>query len=179
MPASEMESLRRSVSHWGMVEPLVVRRSNQLVIGGNQRLETAKALGMAAVPVVYVELSDAEAKALNLALNRIRGEWDLPKLGELLEDLQRLPEIDESLTGFSGDEIDALLAELDTIGPPIPGRRASRRRRRRCKHGGSKPRRESARESYGSWGGTGSTAGIAWHREGSSVSAIARRSTWC
>ena len=113
MPASEMESLRRSVSHWGMVEPLVVRRSDQLVIGGNQRLETAKALGMAAVPVVYVELSDAEAKALNLALNRIRGEWDLPKLGELLEDLQRLPEIDETLTGFDGDEIDALLAELE------------------------------------------------------------------
>ncbi len=120
MPASEMESLRRSVSHWGMVEPLVVRRSDQLVIGGNQRLETAKALGMAAVPVVYVELSDAEAKALNLALNRIRGEWDLPKLGELLEDLQRLPEIDESLTGFSGDEIDALLAELERDRAPDP-----------------------------------------------------------
>ena len=113
MPASEMESLRRSVAHWGMVEPLVVRRSDQLVIGGNQRLETAKALGMVAVPVAYVEMSDAEAKALNLALNRIRGEWDLPKLGELLEDLQRLPEIDETLTGFSGDEVDALLAELE------------------------------------------------------------------
>ena len=120
MPASEMESLRRSVSHWGMVEPLVVRRSDQLVVGGNQRLETAKALGMVTVPVVYVELPDAEAKALNLALNRIRGEWDLPKLGELLEDLQRLPEIDESLTGFSGDEVDALLAELERDRAPDP-----------------------------------------------------------
>jgi len=96
-----------------MVEPLVVRRSDHLVIGGHQRLAAAKALGMAMVPVVYVELSDAEAKALNLALNRIRGEWDLPKLGELLEDLQRLPEIDETLTGFGGDEVDALLAELE------------------------------------------------------------------
>ncbi|NIM05569.1 MAG: ParB N-terminal domain-containing protein, partial [Armatimonadetes bacterium] len=113
MAAEEMESLRRSVSHWGMVEPLVVRRSDQLVIGGHQRLEAAKALGMAAVPVVYVELSDVEAKSLNLALNRIRGEWDLPKLGELLEDLQRLPEVDEALTGFDGKEIDALLADLE------------------------------------------------------------------
>ena len=99
---------------------MVVRRSDQLVIGGNQRLETAKALGMAAVPVVYVELSDAEAKALNLALNRIRGEWDFPKLGELLEDLQRLPEIDEALTGFGGEEIDALLAELERDRAPDP-----------------------------------------------------------
>jgi len=120
MAPEEMESLRRSVSHWGMVEPLVVRRSDQLVIGGNQRLETAKALGMSTVPVVYVELSDAEAKALNLALNRIRGEWDLPKLGELLEDLQRLPEIDETLTGFGGDEVDALLAELERDRAPDP-----------------------------------------------------------
>jgi len=120
MPASEMESLRRSVSHWGMVEPLVVRRSDQLVIGGHQRLEAGRALGMVTVPVVYVELSDAEAKALNLALNRIRGEWDLPKLGELLEDLQRLPEIDESLTGFSGEEVDALLAALERDRAPDP-----------------------------------------------------------
>jgi DNA modification methylase len=103
-----------------MVEPLVVRRSDQLVIGGNQRLETAKALGMVTVPVVYVEMSDAEARALNLALNRIRGEWDLPKLGELLEDLQRLPEIDETLTGFGGEEIDALLAELERDRAPDP-----------------------------------------------------------
>jgi DNA modification methylase len=120
MPASEMESLCRSVSHWGMVEPLVVRRSDHLVIGGHQRLEAAQALGMATVPVVYVALSDAEAKALNLALNRIRGEWDLPKLGELLEDLQRLPEVDESLTGFGGEEIDALLAELERERAPDP-----------------------------------------------------------
>jgi DNA modification methylase len=115
-----MQKLVRSIQQFGMVEALVVRRSDQLVIGGHQRLEAAKALGMAAVPVVYVELSDAEAKALNLALNRIRGEWDLPKLGELLEDLQRLPEIDESLTGFDGDEIDALLAELERDRAPDP-----------------------------------------------------------
>jgi DNA modification methylase len=120
MPASEMDSLRRSVSHWGMVEPLVVRRSDQLVIGGHQRLEAAKALGMATVPVVYVELSDAEAKALNLALNRIQGEWDLPRLGELLEDLQRLPDIDEGLTGFGAEEIDSLLADLERDRAPDP-----------------------------------------------------------
>jgi len=120
MAEEEMQKLVRSIQEFGMVEPLVVRRSDHLVIGGHQRLEAAKALGMAAVPVVYVELSDPEAKALNLALNRIRGEWDIPKLGELLEDLQRLPEIDEALTGFGGDEIDALLAELERDRAPDP-----------------------------------------------------------
>jgi len=120
MAEDEIQKLVRSVQEFGMVEPLVVRRSDHLVIGGHQRLAAAKALGMAMVPVVYVELSDVEAKALNLALNRIRGEWDMPKLGELLEDLQRLPEIDEALTGFGGGEIDALLAELERDRAPDP-----------------------------------------------------------
>jgi DNA modification methylase len=113
MPALEMQKLIRSIQQFGMVEPLVVRRSDQLVIGGHQRLEAAKALGMTKVPVVYVELSDAEATALNLALNRIQGEWDLPKLGELLDELRLLPDFDVAVTGFDGPEIDELLAELE------------------------------------------------------------------
>jgi len=120
MAEEERQKLVRSIQQFGMVEPLVVRRTDHLVIGGHQRLEAAKALGMAAVPVVYVELSDSEARALNLALNRIQGEWDLPKLGQLLEDLQRLPEIDETLTGFDAEEIDALLAELERDRAPDP-----------------------------------------------------------
>jgi DNA modification methylase len=113
MPASEMQKLIRSIRQFGLVEPLVVRRSDQLVIGGHQRLEAAKALGMTKVPVVYVELSDAEATALNLALNRIQGEWDLPKLGELLDELRLLPDFDVTLSGFDGPEIEDLLAELE------------------------------------------------------------------
>jgi DNA modification methylase len=113
MPASEMAKLVRSIQEFGLVEPLVVRRSDQLVIGGHQRLQAAKALGMAKVPVVYVELSDAEAKSLNLALNRISGEWDLPKLGELLDELRDLPDFDVTLSGFDDGEIDDLLSELE------------------------------------------------------------------
>jgi DNA modification methylase len=113
MAEAEMRKLTRSIETFGLVEPLVVRRSDQLVIGGHQRLDAAKALGMARVPVVYVELSDAQAKALNLALNRIQGEFDLPKLGELLDELRELPDFDVALTGFDGPEIDDLLAELE------------------------------------------------------------------
>jgi ParB-like chromosome segregation protein Spo0J len=81
MCESEMAKLMRSIQQFGMVEPLVVRRSDRLVVGGNQRLEAARALGLEQAPVVLVELSDAEAKALNLALNKIQGTWDLPRLG--------------------------------------------------------------------------------------------------
>jgi len=120
MVEGERERLKRSIRNFGFVEPLVVRRSDQLVIGGHQRLEAARALGMNEVPVVYVELSDAEAKALNLALNRIQGEWDLPRLGELLEELRVLPDFDETLTGFGPEEIEDILADLEREQMPAP-----------------------------------------------------------
>ncbi len=116
----EMAGLRRSISQWGLVQPLVVRRADDTIIGGHQRWEAAKALGHQRVPVVYVDLSEAEAKALNLALNRIQGEWDLPKLGELLAELRELPDLDETLTGFDGPEIETLLADLERQQLPPP-----------------------------------------------------------
>jgi DNA modification methylase len=120
MEEAELAKLKRSIQEFGLVEALVVRRSDQLVVAGHKRLEASRALGMAAVPVVYVELSDAEAKALNLALNRIQGEWDLPKLGELLEELRELADFDETLSGFGVGEIEDLLAELEREAMPAP-----------------------------------------------------------
>jgi DNA modification methylase len=120
MSATEMAKLKRSIQEFGLVEPLVVRRSDHLVIGGHQRLEAARELGLTRVPIVYVEVTDAQAKTLNLALNRIQGEWDLPKLGELLDELQALPEFDITLSGFDAEEVDALLAGLERERAPDP-----------------------------------------------------------
>ena len=113
MAPEEMAKLRRSLQTYGLAEPLVVRKADDTVIGGHQRLEAARALGLKTVPVVYVDLSEPEAKALNLALNRIQGEWDLPKLGELLAELRDLPDSDETLSGFDPKEMDQILADFE------------------------------------------------------------------
>ncbi len=120
MPEPEMAKLIRSIKQFGLVEPLVVRRQDDTVIGGHQRLEAAKALGLKRVPVTFVDVSEAQAKALNLALNKIHGGWDLPKLGELLQELRDLPDLDESLSGFDEREIETLLAELERQQLPAP-----------------------------------------------------------
>ena len=120
MPEVEMAKLRRSIETFGLVEPIVVRKADHTVIGGHQRLEAARALGLKTVPVVYVDVSVAQAQALNLALNRISGEWDLPKLGELLEELRNLPDLDETLSGFDTQEMDTLLADLERQQQPQP-----------------------------------------------------------
>jgi len=103
-----------------VVEPLVVRRSDRLVIGGNQRLAAVRIVGLETVPVVFIQISDVEARILNLALNRIQGTWDLPKLGELLEELTDLPDLDVDLTGFDLPEIDDLLSDLERQAAPSP-----------------------------------------------------------
>jgi len=113
MPADEMRKLQRSLQQWGFVEPLVVRREDMSVIGGHQRLEAARMLGLIQVPVVFVDIDEHQAKALNIALNKIHGDWDLPKLGELLQELRDLPDLDETLTGFDAKEMEQLLAELE------------------------------------------------------------------
>ncbi len=120
MPEADLARLGRSIETFGMVEPLVVRRSDQLVIGGHQRLLAAQHLGLTQVPVVYVEVGDTEAKALNVALNKIQGTWDLPKLGALLEELADLPDFDVSLTGFELPQIGDLLADLERKAAPSP-----------------------------------------------------------
>ena len=108
----EYEALRRSLSRWGMVEPVVVNRRTNTVVGGHQRIDAIESLegGDHEVPVIWVDLSENEEKALNLALNRISGDWEWAGVAKLLEELADDPD-DELLrmTGFSPAEIEPLL----------------------------------------------------------------------
>jgi len=113
MSSQELEKLKRSISEFGFVEPVVARKADNTILGGHQRWEAAKRLGLKTVPVVYVDVSPDQAKLLNLALNRITGEWDLPQLGHLLEELKGLPDLDETLSGFDEKEMESLLADLE------------------------------------------------------------------
>lgn len=120
MAEADRAKLRRSIERFGFVEPVVARRPDRVMIGGHQRWLVAKEMGLTTVPVVFVEVSDAEARALNLALNKISGEWDLPRLGELLEDLRALPDFDHTLSGFDDREIEEILTELERDTMPDP-----------------------------------------------------------
>jgi hypothetical protein len=109
MPDTQKIALHRSREHWGYVEPLVVRQGNE-VVGGNQRLDEALTSDLKEVPVIRIRVNDTEAKALNLALNKIHGEWNEELLAPILAELRGLPEID--LTGFQPAEIDKLIREV-------------------------------------------------------------------
>jgi len=105
---TEYEKLKRSITEFGYVEPVVWNRTTGNVVGGHQRLTVLKDLGQTEVDCVIVELDEKHEKALNVALNKIQGEWDKDKLAELLTELDG-SEFDVSLTGFDAAEIDELL----------------------------------------------------------------------
>ena len=111
----DLAALQRSLRFFGTVEPIVVNRRSGHIVGGHQRVRAAEAEGIEALPVVYVDLDDSSEKQLNLALNRISGEWDLEKLAAVLGDLERAG-ADLGLTGFTDAEIEELTRGLDEPG---------------------------------------------------------------
>lgn len=79
MTKKERADLTESLRRFGFAEPIVVNRRKgreNVVVGGHQRLEIAKGLGLDTIPCVYVELDEKRERELNLRLNRNLGEWD-------------------------------------------------------------------------------------------------------
>jgi ParB-like nuclease domain len=112
MPEQQMEALQASIQQFGLVEPLIVNKTTNRIVGGHQRLTAAKATGgVATLPAVIVELSEAEETALNLSLNKVRGIWDYDKLSTLLQEISAE---DLGITGFTDIDVEAIVR----VAPP-------------------------------------------------------------
>lgn len=110
----EMKKLCRSLKEFGFVDPIIARKSDRMVIGGHQRIKAAEKLKWADdIPVVFLDgISDDRAALLNIALNKISGEWDWSSLGDLFGELDT-GDVDLELSGFDTDEIKRLMEGLD------------------------------------------------------------------
>lgn len=112
---AEYEKLKRSIEQFGYVEPVIWNKTTGRVVGGHQRLKVLIDMGMTDVDCVVIEVPEEKEKALNIALNKISGEWDNDKLALLISDLQGT-DFDISLTGFDPAEIDDLFKDLTKDG---------------------------------------------------------------
>lgn len=108
---SEYEKLKRSIEIFGYVEPVIWNKKTGHIVGGHQRFKVLKEQGATEVDCVVLDMDESEEKALNIALNKVSGDWDMPKLAELLEDLDKSM-FDVSLTGFDVAEIDDLFSKV-------------------------------------------------------------------
>lgn len=130
--SEELTKLTNSISTFGLVDPIIINLKNNKIIGGHQRYEVLinqhmlnndfygelNLIRMGDIGWIFTETDlkvedEDHEKALNLALNKISGEWDFEKLGEILDELT-INEFNIDLTGF--DEFEAeLLAPDDTL----------------------------------------------------------------
>ena len=109
---AEYEKLKRSLTEFGYVEPVIWNSTTGNIVGGHQRLKVLEDLGHTDVDVIVVELDETREKALNIALNKISGEWDNDRLALLIADLDA-SDFDAELTGFDDAEIQQLIGSLD------------------------------------------------------------------
>ena len=106
----EYEKIKQSLLKFGYVDPIIVNE-DLTVIGGHQRLTVLKDLDYETAKCVIVNLPKEDEKALNIALNKITGQWDDALLADLLLDLQE-SDFNLDLTGFEPPEIDDILSNV-------------------------------------------------------------------
>lgn len=101
----ELQKLVESIKTYGLVQPIVVNK-DYTIIGGHQRVEACRQLGMTDLDVYVLDLKPDDEKVLNLALNRISGDWDDAALYDLLNGLAEKNRM--ALTGFDNRELEKL-----------------------------------------------------------------------
>lgn len=106
----EYEALKASISRWSLVEPLVVNLRTGNLVGGHQRYSVLLDLGHTEAEAAVVDLDEKQEKLLNVALNRIEGQWDYEKLQDLFEEFSAE---DIFATGYSDGELKTLFGGED------------------------------------------------------------------
>ena len=61
-PDKNVDAIKKSLQRWGQVEPLVVQRGTNIVVGGHGRIEAMKALGIETAQVVYVDVTERSGR---------------------------------------------------------------------------------------------------------------------
>lgn len=110
---NEYQKIKRSIEEFGYVEPIIINK-DKTIIGGHQRLNVLRDLGYKEIDVIEIDIDKTKEKALNVALNKITGEWDMDKLGSLLNELND-EQFDLKLTGFDASELDGILFNVDDL----------------------------------------------------------------
>jgi DNA modification methylase len=112
-PTEQIAKIAASIAEFGFDQPIVVDEQG-IIIKGHGRRDASLRLGLKRVPVVVRgDLTPIQIKAARLADNKTaESPWDPQLLGLEIAGLKEW-DFDLSLTGFSDDEIEDLLAESE------------------------------------------------------------------
>ena len=103
------DSLSKSIEEFKFLQPMIVNRRTHHIISGHLRKMVLLAKGITKAEAVIVDFDETKEKAAVIAFNKISGKWDEDKLAVLLEELQNIPDLDVTLTGFNLPEISEIM----------------------------------------------------------------------
>lgn len=106
----EYKKIKNSIEQFGYVDPIIWNKRTNTIVGGHQRYTVLRDLGYETADVSVVDMDEQNEMALNVALNKVEGEWDRAKLKEVLEELE---EDKLSFTGFDDDEINSIINDVN------------------------------------------------------------------
>ena len=111
-----IEQVRKSIERFGFSSPIIARQQDRVIIAGHTRHQAALKMGLDKVPVRFLDLDPAQARALALADNRLGeiADWDDGMLAEVLRELEAA-NVELGDLGWSGDALEALIMEDGAI----------------------------------------------------------------
>jgi len=79
--------LCRSIVEDGFTQPIIVQKETNIIVDGEHRWRACKHLGFDEIPVVYVNMSLAQARIATLRHNRARGSENADLAADVLREL--------------------------------------------------------------------------------------------
>jgi ParB-like chromosome segregation protein Spo0J len=73
----QYNDLKKSIERFGLVDPIIINKNGNVVVGGHQRLKICKELKHTEIDCVVLDLSKEEERELNIRLNKNSGEFDM------------------------------------------------------------------------------------------------------
>lgn len=112
----DVDMIARSLEQHGQYKPIVVNKGTKdpelerMILAGNHTWQAARQLGWETIDVHWVDVDAKQARDIVLVDNKANdaASYDVDALVDLLTEYPDL-----SGTGFTRDELDALLEELD------------------------------------------------------------------
>lgn len=115
----DIGSIHESIQANGFYGAIIAQKSTGFILAGNHRWQAARQSGATEIPITWVDVDDDHALRILLADNRTNdlASYDDNALAELLKEIH---EAHGNLigTGYDGDALDELLADLGQSAEP-------------------------------------------------------------
>ncbi len=107
----DVDAIAESIRINGFYGVIYVQADTEVILAGTHRWQAAQSVGMKTIPVIYLDVDDAQAKKILLADNRTsdKASYDKDPLARLLKDVMQ--ESDLVGTGWQSTDLEKLIRE--------------------------------------------------------------------